>query len=42
MEILKFVKNLEVEDKFILNLIRAKYTKLNIDTLENFKIYSKK
>ena len=42
VEILKFVKNLEVEDKFILNLIRAKYTKLNIDTLENFKIYSKK
>ena len=42
VEILKFVKDLEVEDKFILNLIRAKYAKLNIDTLENFKIYSKK
>tara|TARA_B100000989_G_scaffold298520_1_gene288238 strand:+ start:4669 stop:5640 length:972 start_codon:yes stop_codon:yes gene_type:complete len=42
IEILKFVKDLKVEDKFILNLIRAKYAKLNIDTLENFKIYSKK
>ena len=42
VEILKFVKDLKVEDKFILNLIRAKYAKLNIDTLENFKIYSKK
>ena len=42
VEILKFVKDLEVEDKFILNLIRVKYAKLNIDTLENFKIYSKK
>ena len=42
IEILKFVKDLKVEDKFILNLIKAKYAKLNIDTLENFKIYSKK
>ena len=42
IEILKFVKDLKVEDKFILNLIQGKYTKLNIDTLENFKIFLKK
>ena len=35
IEILKFVDELKVEDKFLLNLIKGKYSKKNIDTLEN-------
>ena len=42
IEILEFVKELKVQDKFLLNLIKNKYSKTNIDTLEDFKIYLKK
>ena len=42
IEILKLVKELKVEDKFLINLIKSKYSKENIDTLENFKIYLEK
>ena len=42
IEILKFVDELKVEDKFLLNLIKGKYSKKNIDTLENFKAYLNK
>ena len=40
--ILKFVEELKVQDKFLLNLIKNKYSKTNIDTLEDFRIYLKK
>jgi len=42
IEILEFVKELKVQDKFLLNLIKNKYSKTNIDTLQDFKIYLKK
>ena len=42
IEILEFVKELKVQDKFLLNLIKNKYSKTNIDTLEDFRIYLKK
>ena len=42
IEILQFVNELKVEDKFLLNMIKGKYSKTNIDTLEDFKIYLKK
>ena len=42
IEILEFVKELKVQDKFLLNLIKNKYSKINIDTLEDFRIYLKK
>ena len=37
--ILEFVEELKVQDKFLLNLIKNKYSKTNIDTLEDFRIY---
>ena len=40
--ILEFVEELKVQDKFLLNLIKNKYSKTNIDTLEDFRIYLKK
>ena len=42
IEILEFINELKVEDKFLLNIIKSKYSKTNIDTLEEFKIYLKK
>ena len=42
IEILEFVKELKVQDKFLLNLIKTKYSKTNIDTLQDFRIYLKK
>ena len=42
IEILEFVKELKVQDKFLLNLIKNKYSKTNINTLEDFRIYLKK
>ena len=42
IEILEFVDELKVEDKFLLNIIKSKYSKTNIDSLEDFKIYLKK
>ena len=42
IEILEFVKELKVQDKFLLNLIKNKYSKTNIDTLQDFRIYLKK
>ena len=41
IEILEFVDELKVEDKFLLNIIKSKYSKTNIDSLEGFKIYLK-
>ncbi len=42
IEILEFVKELKVQDKFLLNLIKNKYSKTNISTFEDFRIYLKK
>ena len=42
IEILEFIDELKVEDKFLLNFIKSKYSKTNIDSLEEFKIYLKK
>ena len=42
IEILEFVKELKVQDKFLLNLIKNKYSKTNINTFEDFRIYLKK
>ncbi len=42
IEILQFVDELKVEDKFLLNMIKGKYSKTNINTLEDFRIYLKK
>ena len=41
IEILEFIDELKVEDKFLLNIIKSKYSKTNIDSLEGFKIYLK-
>ena len=42
IEILEFVDELKVGDKFLLNIIKSKYSKTNIDSLEDFKIYLKR
>ena len=39
IEIMNFVEELIVDDKFILNLIRKKYSKLEINSLKNFENY---
>ena len=41
IEILEFIDELKVEDKFLLNIIKSKYSNTNIDSLEGFKIYLK-
>ena len=41
IEILEFIDELKVEDKFLLNIIKSKYSKTNIDSLEDFKIFLK-
>ena len=39
IEIMNFVKKLKVDDKFLLQLIKNRYSKLNINTLEEFENY---
>ena len=41
IEIMSLVKELKVNDKFLLNLIENKYPKIEIDSIENFEIYLK-
>ena len=41
IEIMNFVKELKVEDKFLLNIIKSKYSKVGINSLENFKNFLK-
>ena len=41
IEILNFVKELKVDDKFLLNLIRNKYSRTGINSLENLDEYLK-
>ena len=37
IEIMNFVKELKVEDQFLLNIIKSKYSKVGINSLESFK-----
>lgn len=41
IELMKFVKELKVNDKFLLNLIKGKFSKLNIDSIKDFEQYLK-
>ena len=41
-EILNFVKDLKVDDKFLLLFIKNKYPKMIINTIENFENYLRK
>jgi len=40
-EIMNFVKELKIDDKFLLNLIKSKYSRLGVNSLEDFKDYLK-
>ncbi len=42
IEIMKFVRELKVDDKFLLRLIKRKYSRLNINSIKNFEKYLKK
>ena len=42
VEIMNFVKELKVDDKFLLGLIKNKYPNLNISSIENFENFLKK
>lgn len=37
IEIMKFIKELKTDDKFLLKFIKNKYSKMNINSLENFE-----
>ena len=41
IEIMNFVKTIKIEDKFIFNLIRSRYSNININSFENFENYLK-
>ena len=41
IEIMNFVEELKVEDKFLFNLIKNKYSKMGINSLESFEEYLK-
>ena len=41
IELSNFVEELKVDDKFLLKLIVSKYSKIGIDSLEKFEIFSK-
>ena len=41
IEILNYVKELKVDDKFILNSIKNKYSKIGINSIENFEAFLK-
>ena len=38
---MKFVKELKVDDKFLLKLVERKYSRLNINSIKNFEKYLK-
>ena len=42
IEIMNFVEELKIDDKFLSKLIENKYSKMGIDSLEKFEIYSKR
>tara|TARA_B100000963_G_scaffold278352_1_gene246738 strand:+ start:7364 stop:8308 length:945 start_codon:yes stop_codon:yes gene_type:complete len=41
IEVMKFVKELKVDDKFLLNLIKGKFSRLNIGSIKDFEKYLK-
>ena len=41
IEIMNFVKTIKIEDKFIFNLIRSRYSNININSFEDFENYLK-
>ena len=41
IEIMNFVKTIKVEDKFIFNLIKSRYSNININSFEDFENYLK-
>ena len=40
-EILNFVEEIKVEEKFLINLIKNKYSAIDVDTMKNFELYVK-
>ena len=40
-EILNFVDEIKVEDKFLINLLKSKYSAINVDTMKKFENYLK-
>ena len=38
-EILNFVEEIKVEDKYLINLLKNKYSEINVDTIKNFENY---
>jgi len=40
-EILNFVKEIKVEEKYLINLIKNKYSAINVDNMNNFENYLK-
>ena len=41
-EILKFVEEIKVEDKFLMNLLKSKYSQIEFSSMLNFENYLKK
>tara|TARA_B100001248_G_scaffold74931_1_gene53677 strand:+ start:1170 stop:2114 length:945 start_codon:yes stop_codon:yes gene_type:complete len=41
IELMKYVKELKVNDKFLLNLIKGKFSRLSIDSIKDFEQYLK-
>ena len=41
IEIMNFVKELKIEDKFLLNIIKKRYSKFGVDSLESFENHLK-
>ena len=40
-EILNFVKEIKVEEKFLMNLVKSKYSAINVDNMNDFENYLK-
>ena len=40
-EILKFVEEIKVEEKFLINLLKNKYSEIDVNTMKNFENYLK-
>ena len=38
-EILNFVEEIKVEDKYLIDLLKKKYSEINVDTIKNFENY---
>tara|TARA_X000000950_G_C13821294_1_gene622024 strand:+ start:128 stop:1069 length:942 start_codon:yes stop_codon:yes gene_type:complete len=41
-EILKFVEEIKVEEKYLINLLKNKYSAINVNTMKNFENYLEK